>query len=61
MLVLLFQILNAKKSTLESRLIQSIKLLVDVAEYDIDGFVRSNAERSANSIREWVKDDIKSC
>ncbi|MER5174319.1 MAG: M1 family metallopeptidase [Candidatus Nitrosocosmicus sp.] len=47
---------DAKTSTLEPRLIHSIKFLVDVAEHDLDGFVRSHAERSASTIREWVKE-----
>jgi len=47
---------DAKPSKLDSRLMQSIESLVDVAEHDLDGFVRSQSERSANVIREWIKE-----
>jgi aminopeptidase N len=48
--------IDAKPSTLEPRLIDSIKSLTDVAEHDLDGFVRRPAERCANIIREWIKE-----
>jgi len=48
--------IDAKPSTLDPRLIQSIKALSDVAEHDLDGFVRRPAERCANIIREWIKE-----
>lgn len=47
---------DAKTSTLDSCLVLSVESLVDVAEHDLDGFVRSQSERSANVIREWVKE-----
>jgi aminopeptidase N len=47
---------DAKTSTLDSRLMLSVDSLVDVAEHDLDGFVRSQSERSANVIREWIKE-----
>jgi hypothetical protein len=28
---------------------------MEVAEHDLDGFVRSSAERSLNVVREWDK------
>jgi aminopeptidase N len=30
--------------------------LVYVAEHDLDGFIRREAERSANIIREWINE-----
>lgn len=47
---------DAKPSKLDLRLMLSIESLVDVAEHDLDGFVRSQSERSANVIREWIKE-----
>lgn len=47
---------DAKTSTLDSRLLLSVDSLVDVAKHDLDGFVRSQSERSANVIREWIKE-----
>ena len=47
---------DAKPSKLDSRLMLSVESLVDVAEHDLDGFVRSQCERSANVIREWIKE-----
>jgi aminopeptidase N len=48
--------IDAKPSTLDPRLIQSIEILSDVAKHDLDGFVRRPAERCANIIREWIKE-----
>ena len=48
--------IDAKTSDLDPRLTNSIKLLKDVAEHDLDGFVRSRAERSLNVVREWIKE-----
>ena len=48
--------IDSKPSTLEPRLIDSIKSLTDVAEHDLDGFVRRPAERCVNIIREWIKE-----
>jgi aminopeptidase N len=47
---------DAKPSKLDSRLVLSVESLVDVAEHDLDGFVRPRSERSANVIREWIKE-----
>jgi aminopeptidase N len=47
---------DAKPCKLDSRLMLSVESLVDVAEHDLDGFVRSQSERSANVIREWIKE-----
>jgi aminopeptidase N len=48
--------IDSKMLTLDPRLVESIKALVDVAEHDLDGFVRRPAERCANIIREWIKE-----
>jgi aminopeptidase N len=40
----------------DRRIYESIDALVYVAEHDIDGFVRRNAEASVNVLREWIKE-----
>lgn len=41
---------------IDPRVIQSIDELIDVAEHDLDGFVRRHAERSLNVIRGWINE-----
>jgi aminopeptidase N len=40
----------------DRRIYESLDALIYVAEHDIDGFVRRNAEASVNVLREWVKE-----
>jgi aminopeptidase N len=40
----------------DMRIFDSIDALIYVAEHDLDGFVRRNAEASVNVLREWVKE-----
>ncbi len=40
----------------DRRIYESMDALVYVAEHDIDGFVRRNAEASVNVLREWIKE-----
>lgn len=40
----------------DRRIYESIDALIFVAEHDIDGFVRRNAEASVNVLREWIKE-----
>lgn len=47
---------DAKVAELNERITKSIKALKLVAEEDIDGFVRRNAEVNLNLIREWLKE-----
>jgi hypothetical protein len=55
--------IDANTSDLDPRLTNSIKLLMEVAEHDLDGFVRSSAERSLmlfeNGIKELVSNPTK--
>jgi len=43
----------------DRRIYESIEALIFVAEHDIDGFVRRNAEASVNVLKEWIKEWIK--
>lgn len=46
---------DARFATLpDKRIYESIRLLIEVAKEDLDGFVRRKAETSANRIREWI-------
>jgi aminopeptidase N len=48
---------NAKFTTMrDPRVIQAMNALIDVAQYDIDGFVRREAETSLGTIREWMNE-----
>jgi aminopeptidase N len=48
---------NAKFSTtIDPKILQIINALIDVAQYDIDGFVRRRAETSLNIIRERINE-----
>ena len=48
---------NAKFSTtIDPKIFQIINALIDVAQYDIDGFVRRRAETSFNIIREKINE-----
>ena len=49
------QILNVKPPKPNARIFETIDALISVAEYDLDGLVRSQAERSMNIVREWVR------
>ena len=40
----------------DDRILKTIEELTSVAEHDIDGWVRREAEVSINKIREWIKD-----
>ncbi len=40
----------------DRRIYESMDALIYVAEHDIDGFVRRNAEASVNVLREWIKE-----
>ncbi len=41
---------------LDRRIYEAIDALIYVAEHDIDGFVRRNAEARVNMLREWIKE-----
>jgi aminopeptidase N len=47
---------DAKVTKPNERIIKSIKALQVVAEENVDGFVRRNAEVNLNLIREWLKE-----
>jgi aminopeptidase N len=47
---------DAKPSMPDASTVETIEALVRVAERDIDAFVRREAERCANIIREWIKE-----
>ena len=47
---------DAKVTKPNERIIKSIEALQIVAEEDVDGFVRRNAEVNLNLIREWLKE-----
>ena len=47
---------DAKVTKPNERIIKSIEALQVVAEEDVDGFVRRNAEVNLNLIREWLKE-----
>jgi hypothetical protein len=48
---------NAKFGTkIDPKIFQVINALIDVAQYDIDGFVRRRAETSLNIIRERINE-----
>jgi aminopeptidase N len=47
---------DAKVTKLNERIVKSIEALQLVAEEDVDGFVRRNAEVNLNLIREWLKE-----
>jgi aminopeptidase N len=47
---------DAKPSTLNSKTLKALEALIKVAEHDIDGFVRIEAERCANVLREWINE-----
>src|SRR5215213_4106169 len=47
---------DAKVTEPNERITKSIEALQSVAEEDIDGFVRRNAEVNLNLIREWLKE-----
>nr|MBA3286366.1 M1 family metallopeptidase [Nitrosopumilus sp.] len=40
----------------DRQIYESMDALIYVAEHDIDGFVRRNAEASVNVLREWIKE-----
>jgi aminopeptidase N len=47
---------DVKPSILDSKIFQAIDAMIYVAEHDLDGFVRKEAERCANIMREWIKE-----
>jgi hypothetical protein len=48
---------DAKFTTkIEPKIIDVINALSDVAQYDVDGFVRRHAETSIHKIREWINE-----
>jgi aminopeptidase N len=47
---------DAKPSLPDIKVFETIEALIHVAEHDLDGFVRTEAERSANIVREWIKE-----
>jgi len=47
---------DAKPSRPDSKIFEAIDALIYVAEHDLDGFVRREAERCATIIREWIKE-----
>jgi aminopeptidase N len=47
---------DAKPSTPDTSTFRTIEALIHVAEHDVDGFVRREAERCANIIKEWIKE-----
>jgi aminopeptidase N len=47
---------DAKQSSLDSKTFKTVEELINVAEHDLDGSVRKEAERSINIIREWISE-----
>jgi aminopeptidase N len=48
---------DAKFTTkIEPKIIDAINTLINVAQYDVDGFVRRHAETSINKIRGWINE-----
>jgi aminopeptidase N len=47
---------SAKPSKPDARIYETIQALIYAAEHDLDGFVRREAERSANIVREWINE-----
>ena len=47
---------DAKPSTTDASIFEAISALIHVGEHDVDGFVRREAERCANIMREWIRE-----
>jgi hypothetical protein len=47
---------DAKPLMPNAAIFETIQALIHVAEHDIDTFVRREAERCANIIREWINE-----
>jgi aminopeptidase N len=47
---------ESKPTRPDVKLFKSLEELIFVAEHDLDGFIRREAERSANIIREWINE-----
>jgi aminopeptidase N len=47
---------DAKPSRSDAKIFEAMDALIYVAEHDLDGFVRREAERCANVVREWIKE-----
>ena len=47
---------DAKPSRPDAKIFEAIDALIYVAEHDLDGFVRREAERCANIMREWINE-----
>jgi aminopeptidase N len=47
---------DAVGSKPDGMVIETIDALISVSEHDVDGFVRTKAERTLNVLREWIKE-----
>ena len=47
---------DAKPARPDIKIFEAIDALIYVAEHDLDGFIRREAERSVNIMREWIKE-----
>jgi aminopeptidase N len=47
---------ESKPSKPDVKLFKNLEELIFVAEHDLDGFIRREAERSANIIKEWINE-----
>ena len=47
---------DAKPARPDAKIFEAIDALIYVAEHDLDGFVRREAERCVNIMREWIKE-----
>jgi aminopeptidase N len=47
---------DSKPSKIDYRTFKALEALISVAEHDLDGFVRKEAERCANILREWMNE-----
>jgi hypothetical protein len=47
---------DAKPARPDTKIFQAIDALINVAEHDLDGFIRREAERCVNIMRVWIKE-----
>jgi aminopeptidase N len=47
---------DAKPARPDTKVFEAIDALIYVAEHDLDGFIRREAERCVNIMREWIKE-----
>jgi aminopeptidase N len=47
---------DAKPARPDTKIFEAIDALIYVAEHDLDGFIRREAERCVNIMREWIKE-----